>query len=133
MVGVIVNIESQKDDKKPYPMEKRAVYYASRLISAQKEVIFRGQDYQKIRKVYSIWIQINVPEEKKNTLSLYRMKEDVIMGKYKTQKTNYDLMTIVMIRLGKYDDKTENKLVDKNITHEFLALLEVLNILGRKK
>ena len=133
MVGVIVNIESQKDDKKPYPMEKRAVYYASRLISAQKEVIFRGQDYQKIRKVYSIWIQINVPEEKKNTLSLYRMKEDVIMGKYKTQKTNYDLMTIVMIRLGKYDDKTENKLVDKNITHEFLALLEILNILGRKK
>ena len=133
MVGVIVNIESQKDDKKPYLMEKRAVYYASRLISAQKEVIFRGQDYQKIRKVYSIWIRINVPEEKKNTLSLYRMKEDVIMGKYKTQKTNYDLMTIVMIRLGKYDDKTENKLVDKNITHEFLALLEVLNILGRKK
>ena len=35
---------------------KRAVYYAARLISSQKEKEFHGDDYNSIKKVYYIWI-----------------------------------------------------------------------------
>lgn len=39
-VQLIINIEAQKDDNTPYPLIKRAIYYVSRMISAQKNKVF---------------------------------------------------------------------------------------------
>ena len=36
---------------------KRAVYYVARLISSQKEKEFYGDNYNGLKKVYSIWIR----------------------------------------------------------------------------
>ena len=48
----IVNVEPQKTTKKlDYKLMKRAVYYAARLISAQKEKEFHGDDYNKLKKI----------------------------------------------------------------------------------
>ena len=53
-VALIINIEAQKTSETPYPILKRALYYCSRLISSQKNVVFVNSHYEKLRKVYSI-------------------------------------------------------------------------------
>ena len=73
-VQLFINIEAQKDDNTPYPLIKRALYYVSRMISAQKNTVFTKKHYEKIRKVYSIWIQMNVSEEKQNTITKKHIK-----------------------------------------------------------
>ena len=116
-VQLIINVEAQKDDKTAYPLIKRAIYYVSRMISAQKNTIFTKKHYEKIRKVYSIWIQMNVDDEKANTITKYRISEEQVIGAVTEKEKNYDLITIVMLRLGAAD-----KAGDKSI----LRLLDVL-------
>ena len=116
-VQLIINVEAQKDNKLPYPLIKRAIYYLARMISAQKNTVFTKSHYEKIRKVYSIWIQMNVDDDEKNTISAYRFTEDNIVGSSKESKENYDLMTAIMLRLGNVTDEVEQPI---------LRLLDVL-------
>lgn len=114
-VQLIINVEAQKDDRTAYPLIKRAIYYGSRMISAQKNTVFTKKHYEKIRKVYSIWIQMNVDEEKANTITKYRISEEQVVGTVPEMENNYDLITIVMLRLGaadKADDKSILRLLD---------------------
>ena len=102
-IRLIINLEAQKETTS-YPLEKRGLYYASRLISAQKGVVFEKSDYGKIRKVYSIWIRMNVDEDRKNTITMYNISEYGIIGDKKAPKENYDLINVVMIGLGDYKE-----------------------------
>ena len=114
-VQLIINIEAQKSDKTPYPLIKRAIYYVSRMISAQKNKVFTKSHYEKIRKVYSIWIQMNVDEEKANTITKYRISEEQVVGDVFEKESNYDLLTILMLRLGNAEaasDKPILRLLD---------------------
>lgn len=99
-IHLILNIEAQKSDKTAYPIVKRAIYYVSRMISAQKNTVFTKSHYEKIRKVYSIWIQMNVDEDKANSITKYRIAEEQVVGNVSEQESNYDLLTIIMLRLG---------------------------------
>ena len=56
VIRLIINVEAQTKFKPGYPLTKRAIYYCSRMISAQHGPIFTKSEYGKIRKVYSIWI-----------------------------------------------------------------------------
>ncbi len=116
-VQLIINVEAQKSDQTTYPLIKRAIYYVSRMISAQKNRVFVKSHYEKIRKVYSIWIQMNVPEEKANTMTRYRISEEQVVGNVPEKESNYDLLTVIMLRLG-----AAEKAADKPI----LRLLDVL-------
>ena len=106
----IINIEAQKKYNVGYPIPKRADYYTGRLVSSQKGTIFRNSDYGKLRKVISIWIVMEVCNKKKNSISVYRTKEDMLCGEFKVQKNNYDMQTVIMIGLGEHT-KTENRLL----------------------
>lgn len=56
-IKLIINVEAQKESaRQEYPIVKRALYYCARMISAQKNVEFTGMRYERIKKVYSIWI-----------------------------------------------------------------------------
>ena len=99
-IFLIINIEAQKSDRLKYPLLKRAVYYCSRLISAQKNKFFSNTHYEKIRKVYSVWITMNTSAEKSNTITRYSITEHNVEGAVKERPQNYDLMTIVILRLG---------------------------------
>ena len=58
---MLINVEAQKDFHPGYAVPSRGVFYAARMISAQKGTEFSGSDYDRIRKVYSIWICMNAP------------------------------------------------------------------------
>ena len=99
-IKLIINVESQNDFYPGYPLIKRGIYYGSRMISSQYGVEFTDSHYEKIRKIYSIWICVNPPKYRENTVSRYFIEEKNVIGKVKEKKENYDLITVVMICLG---------------------------------
>lgn len=120
-VELIINIEAQKDFYPGYPLIKRGIYYGCRMISSQYGTIFTNSHYEKIQKVYSIWICFNPPEKRKNSINIYSVKEKSVVGKVKEKEADYDLLTVVMICLD--SGKEEKEGTEES---EILRLLEVL-------
>ena len=72
VIRLIINVEAQTAFNPGYPLTKRAIYYCSRMISAQHGPIFTNSEYGKIRKVYSIWVCTHPTKEfKKHFDSLF--------------------------------------------------------------
>lgn len=99
-IALIINVEAQNVFHPGYPLIKRAVYYCSRMISAQYGREFTGSHYEKIKKVYSIWICMNPPQYRQNTINRYRLVEETITGDAEEPAGNYDLLSIIMVCLG---------------------------------
>lgn len=104
MVGLIINVEAQNDFYPGYPIIKRGIYYCSRMISSQYGVEFTGAHYEKIKKVYSIWVCADPPKYRQNTVTRYVVSEENLIGEVTEKKENYDLLTAVMICLGGPED-----------------------------
>ena len=102
-ISVIVNLDGQYDPNPGYPLEKRAEYYLARLVSSQKGIDFTGDDYGKIRKVYSIWIILDPRSEYRNTVVRYKMEGRNIAGDPNRRITPMDTFNIVFINTGRYD------------------------------
>lgn len=100
VIRLIINVEAQTKFKPGYPLTKRAIYYCSRMISAQHGPIFTKSEYGKIRKVYSIWICTQPSDDFENTLTRYSIKPEQLIGEAQEETENYDLMSVVMICLG---------------------------------
>ena len=117
VVQMIINVEAQNDFYPGYPIIKRGIYYCARMISAQYGTVFTNSHYEKIQKVYSVWICMNPPKERKNTITEYSLTEKHHVGKVKEKEELYDLINAIMICLGKNEEAAEN---------ELLYLLDVL-------
>ncbi len=99
-ISLIINVEAQNDYYPGYPLITRGVYYCCRMISSQYGREFTGPDYGKLKKVYSIWICMNPPKNKENTITRYRLVEEHLVGEAVEPVGNYDLLSIVMLCLG---------------------------------
>ena len=106
VIRLIINVEAQTAFNPGYPLTKRAIYYCSRMISAQHGPIFTNSEYGKIRKVYSIWVCTHPTKEFQNTLIRYSIRPEQLIGNAVEKSENYDLMSVVTICLG--DPGTEN-------------------------
>lgn len=104
MVSLIINLEAQNDFYPGYPIIKRGIYYCSRMVSSQYGVEFTDSHYEKIKKVYSIWICANPPKYRENTINRYAVQEENLIGDVSEKKENYDLLTAIMICLGHSGD-----------------------------
>ena len=104
LIRLIINIEAQNDFYPGYPLIKRGIYYCSRMISAQYGTEFTNSHYENIKKVYSIWICMNPPKSRENSITRYYIAEENLVGSVKERKADYDLMAAVMICLGKEAD-----------------------------
>ena len=102
---VIVNVEAQKDEPTSYHILNRAVFYVSRLVSSQKERDFVGINYNDIKRVFSIWVCMNMDE---NSMAYVHLVKDDLLGAY-PWKGGLDLLNIVLIgiadELPEHDDK----------------------------
>ena len=113
-IKLIINIEPQKTTTSiDYKLMKRAVYYVARLISSQKEKDFHGDDYNGLKKVYSIWITMDVQNYRANSIQEYSLTEKVIHGVFHDDLHNYDLLKIIILNLGMH--KTSHRLL--NLLH----------------
>ena len=104
LIRLILNVEAQNDFYPGYPLIKRGIYYCSRMVSAQYGTEFTNSHYENIKKVYSIWICMNPPKSRENSITRYYIAEENLVGSVKERKADYDLMAAVMICLGKEAD-----------------------------
>ena len=111
LVQLIINIEAQRSRRTSYPLLKRAMYYVSRLISSQYGVDFDRAQYGKIKKVYSIWLCMDAPDEK-GGITRYRMQEEPEYGNVRTDKEDYDLQQVVMVYVAHAREDMENRLLN---------------------
>ena len=99
-IALIVNVEAQNDFYPGYPLIMRAIYYCCRIISSQYGREFTNSHYEKIKKVYSIFICMDPPKYRQNTITRYRLVEENLVGKATEPVKNYDLLSVVMLCLG---------------------------------
>ena len=91
-------------------MIKRALYYGSRLISSQNSVEFDHSHYEKIRKVYSIWLCMDTPQGKSG-ITRYVTQEITEYGSIREARLHYDLQQIVMVYIGNDRRHIRNRLL----------------------
>ena len=127
---IIINLEAQKDEPKGYEILNRAIFYVSRLVSSQKERDFEKSSYDDIKRVYSIWVCMNISQ---NSLNHIHLTNDSLLGDYEW-KGKLDLLNIVMIGLAEelpgHDERYElHRLLGALLSKE-LTIDEKLNIIG---
>ena len=99
-IRLIINIEAQNNFHPGYPLLKRAIYYCSRMISSQYGTVFTKSHYEKIEKVYSIWICTMPTKKWAYTITRYRMREENLVGQTQAPREDYDLLTPILVCLG---------------------------------
>ena len=129
---VIVNVEAQKDEPTSYHILNRAVFYVSRLVSSQKERDFIKTNYNDIKRVFSIWVCMNMDE---NSMAYVHLAKDDLLGSYQW-KGGLDLLNIVLIgianELPEHDDKYElHRLLSTLLSME-LSVDEKLGIMEKE-
>lgn len=97
LAQIIINVEIQKQEPTAYPLLNRMLYYACRMVSAQKDRDFTDNHYGDIKSVYSIWICMN---ELMNSLTHYHMQADHLYGLRKWSG-NLDMMNIIVIGVSR--------------------------------
>ena len=132
-IQLIIKIEAQNKCNPGYPLLKRAVYYCSRMISAQKGLEFVNSEYNKIKKVYSIWVCTNPPQTHRNTITRYKISEENVIGHVREDIQHYDLMNIVMLCLGSDSNIEDNALgVLNTLLSDTMSSSERIEILDKK-
>ena len=129
---IIINVEAQKDEPNGYDILNRAIFYVSRMISSQKERDFSNSNYNDIKRVYSIWVCMNMPE---NSLEHIHLVKDSIVNSH-AWKGKIDLVNIVMIGLSeelpKHEEKYELHRLLGALLSQDLTVNEKLDIIGNE-
>ena len=107
VVTLIINLEIQSDDKPGYELVTRGTYYCARMISEQHGTVFTGEHYEKIQKVYSIWICPSTPNCRRNQMIRYHMMKDPVIGDAYVREEAYDLLEVIILSLGKVENEAD--------------------------
>lgn len=129
---VIVNLEAQKDEPAGYHILNRAVFYVSRLVSSQKERDLVGTNYNDIKRVFSIWVCMNMDE---NCMDYVHLTDDKLTGSY-PWKGRIDLLNIVLIgianELPEHDNKYELHRLLSTLLSTELSASEKIGIMEKE-
>ena len=109
-IKLIINIEAQKKWDPGYAIVTRGIFYCARMISEQKHREFEKSDYDRIKKVYSIWICMNGPAGEECGIASYRFTKKDYLGQLPDEKQAYDKMEVVVITLNP-EKQSENQMV----------------------
>ena len=105
LTQIIINIEAQKEEPGEYKILNRAIFYICRIVSSQKGRDFVNSEYDDMKRVYSIWICMNMKE---HSLSHIHLEEQQIIGSHKW-KGDLDLLNIIIIGIAKNLPEKEEK------------------------
>ena len=96
---------------------KRNLNYCCRLVSSQYGTEFTNSHYEKIKKVYSIFICMNPPNYRKNTINQYSIQEEFNIKM--TQELEREVSEMCNLSEG-----VEQKGIAKGITASIRNLME---------
>ncbi len=97
LAQVIINIEIQKDEPTQYFLLNRAIFYVSRMVSSQKGRDFVHRNYNDMKRVFSIWLCMNMPS---NSMSYVHLTKEDILEHY-NWNGHLDLLNIVLLGIGR--------------------------------
>ena len=100
---------------------KRNLYYCCRLVSSQYGTEFTNSHYEKIKKVYSIFICMNPPNYRKNTINQYSIQEEFNIKM--TQELEREVSEMCNLSEG-VEQKGIAKGIAKGITASIRNLME---------
>lgn len=131
---MMINVEAQKKYNPGYPIVTRGVFYGARMLSSQYEREFTAPDYADIKKVYTIWICMSVPQMTGDGIVSYSLKKQDIYGRIPEEKKHYDLLHIVMICLNQKKEDGDNQLINlfKVLFSDTKTAAEKLRILSEQ-
>jgi hypothetical protein len=109
---LIINLEIQLDDAPGYPLVTRGFYYCARMVSEQYGTVFTGEHYEKLRKVYSIWICPDPAKKRRNGIFRYHTVEEEVCGTSSVDRENFDLMEVIVLNLGEADRSSSVEILD---------------------
>lgn len=115
-IRLIINVEAQKKYHTGYSLTTRGVFYGARMISAQLGTEFEIPEYDKIKKVYSIWICMNAPQYIGNAISEYKFEKTDLIPGIPDRRKEYDKLSVVMVCLN----------TKKETEDQFLGMLQTL-------
>ncbi len=108
-IKLLIDVEMQnKATGLGYKLLNRATYSVARMISSQKNREFTNDNYDGIKKVYSIWICASPEARYRNTILKYSMKEEVLYGNVRPRVIR-SLQNIVMINLDGRKNLSSNE------------------------
>ena len=129
---IMVNVEAQKDMPTEYHILNRAIFYACRLVSSQKERDFVNKKYDDIKQVYTIWICMNMPED---STDYYYLANKKVLGNCRWEGKQ-DLLNIVLLGLARelpgQDKKHELHRLLGALLSKKLSQNEKLNIIEKE-
>jgi len=125
-IKLIINVEAQGDYHPGYDLVTRAIFYCARMLSAQLDTEFTAENYNGLKKVYSIWICMDTPQYAKNTITEYHITQNKMYGNF-GGKVRYDLLSVVMICLGDFGKKGGSRL------HQMLEVLLSSELSSKEK
>ena len=97
LAQVIINIVIQKEEPTQYFLLNRAIFYVSRMVSSQKGRDFVHQNYNDMKRVFSIWLCMNMPS---NSMSYVHLTKEDILEHY-NWNGHLDLLNIVLLGIGR--------------------------------
>lgn len=113
---VIVDFEAQNSFSPGYSLVRRAEFYMARMLAAQLPIIknaSKGTEkdtkYDRLSKVYSVWICFDPPKGSENSYTSIRFQQTQVFGHYEFDEREVDMEEAVFLLLG--DDDTENELL----------------------
>jgi len=116
-IKIIINVELQKKYHVGYHFGSRGVFYCARMLSEQLDKEFTTDNYDDMRKVYSIFICMEAPEKDANTITECSIEQKELYGEFSGEE-KCDYLSVIIIRLSKKDNG------DKN--NELIEMLTVL-------
>ena len=118
MTKIIINVEAQRKSNPGYSIAKRGIFYAARLLSAQLNTEFTNNgsnpaQYDDIKKVYSIWICMDCPDNKKDSIVSYSLSPEILYQGNSNFCLDYayDLMSVVVVHLSGNPECSQNQLI----------------------
>ena len=115
---IIINVEAQRKSNPGYSIVNRGIFYIARLLSAQLNTEFtnNGSDsaqYDNMKKVYSIWICMDCPEDKEDSIVSYSLKPEILYQGNKTLNIDYtyDYVVVVVVHLSGNPECSHNQLI----------------------
>ena len=116
---IIINLEAQRKSNPGYSLVKRGIFYDARLLSAQlgTEFFNDGSDsrqYDNLKKVYSIWICMDCPENKRDSIMSYELQPKIVYDGTGKAAADYgfDLLNVTLIHLSGNPDRSRNRLIE---------------------
>jgi hypothetical protein len=98
---VEVDVEAQNKFDPGYPITKRGIFYAGRMLSMQGANVVSHSKYERLRKVISVWVCVNVPEDKTKTVTRFSLGQENLVGGAVFNRGSYDLVDVIVVCLGK--------------------------------